>query len=148
MGHDRKGAVRTLRHRSVRPVCGRLGAELGNHCHNSASIHALSVSWNSSCGSIALPTKNLTVCVRDICSIPLILMSIAYYQIVRVLWKSDTIPGHRESRNTVHGCGCTYAIRRTYLYLCEVEHFCVDRTHIHAWCSPMGDWPRYDSFCW
>lgn len=33
-------------------------------------------------------------------------MSIAYYQIVRVLWKSDTIPGHRESRNTMHTCGC------------------------------------------
>lgn len=28
--------------------------------------------------------------------LPLGLMSIAYYQIVRVLWKSDNIPGHSE----------------------------------------------------
>lgn len=33
-------------------------------------------------------------------------MSLAYFQIVRVLWKSDTIPGHRESRNQHHVCGC------------------------------------------
>lgn len=26
--------------------------------------------------------------------LPLTLMTIAYYQIVRVLWRSDTIPGH------------------------------------------------------
>ncbi|XP_060833731.1 orexin receptor type 2-like [Rhopalosiphum padi] len=29
--------------------------------------------------------------------LPLLLMSIAYYQIVRVLWKSDNIPGHTET---------------------------------------------------
>ncbi|XP_031622005.1 uncharacterized protein LOC116340015 isoform X2 [Contarinia nasturtii] len=38
---------------------------------------------------------------------PLFFMSIAYFKIIRVLWKSDTIPGHRESCNhrqmhTVH----------------------------------------------
>lgn len=26
--------------------------------------------------------------------LPLVLMTIAYFQIVRVLWRSDTIPGH------------------------------------------------------
>lgn len=40
--------------------------------------------------------------------LPLILMTIAYTQIVRVLWKSDTIPGHRESRNQTYMCGCKY----------------------------------------
>lgn len=29
--------------------------------------------------------------------LPLLLMSVAYYQIVRVLWKSDNIPGHTET---------------------------------------------------
>ncbi|XP_059610729.1 orexin/Hypocretin receptor type 1-like [Phlebotomus argentipes] len=32
-------------------------------------------------------------------TLPLLIMTIAYFQIVRVLWKSDTIPGHRESRH-------------------------------------------------
>uniref|UniRef100_A0A336M9M0 CSON012390 protein n=1 Tax=Culicoides sonorensis TaxID=179676 RepID=A0A336M9M0_CULSO len=36
--------------------------------------------------------------------VPLIIMAIAYFQIVRVLWRSDTIPGHRESRNH-QSCG-------------------------------------------
>ncbi|XP_055591099.1 orexin receptor type 2-like [Uranotaenia lowii] len=39
-------------------------------------------------------------------SLPLLFMTIAYFQIVRVLWRSDTIPGHRESRNQpcgIHG---------------------------------------------
>lgn len=31
--------------------------------------------------------------------LPLLLMSVTYHQIVRVLWKSDNIPGHTE---TVH----------------------------------------------
>ncbi|KAL5287693.1 NPFFR2.2 family protein [Megaselia abdita] len=31
--------------------------------------------------------------------LPLCIMTVAYFKIVRVLWKSDTIPGHRESRN-------------------------------------------------
>lgn len=31
--------------------------------------------------------------------VPLLVMGVAYFQIVRVLWRSDTIPGHRESRN-------------------------------------------------
>lgn len=38
------------------------------------------------------------------------MMTVAYYQIVRVLWKSDTIPGHRESRNQTYTCGCKYSI--------------------------------------
>jgi len=29
--------------------------------------------------------------------IPLLIMSVTYYQIVRVLWKSDNIPGHTET---------------------------------------------------
>lgn len=29
--------------------------------------------------------------------LPLLLMSVTYYQIVRVLWKSDNIPGHTET---------------------------------------------------
>jgi len=29
--------------------------------------------------------------------LPLSLMSVTYYQIVRVLWKSDNIPGHTET---------------------------------------------------
>ncbi|XP_037049143.1 orexin receptor type 1-like isoform X1 [Bradysia coprophila] len=37
--------------------------------------------------------------------LPLVMMTVAYYQIVRVLWKSDTIPGHRESRNQTYTCG-------------------------------------------
>lgn len=40
--------------------------------------------------------------------LPLVLMTIAYFQIVRVLWKSDTIPGHRESRNQTYICGCKW----------------------------------------
>ncbi|XP_063708959.1 orexin receptor type 2-like isoform X2 [Culicoides brevitarsis] len=44
-------------------------------------------------------------------AVPLIIMAIAYFQIVRVLWRSDTIPGHRESRNhqscSLHGTGRT-----------------------------------------
>lgn len=42
--------------------------------------------------------------------LPLVLMSIAYFKIICVLWKSDTIPGHRESCNQTH-------TTRTYLYL-------------------------------
>ncbi|XP_047120330.1 orexin receptor type 2-like [Schistocerca piceifrons] len=32
-------------------------------------------------------------------TLPLLFMSVAYYQIVRVLWRSDTIPGHGSSRS-------------------------------------------------
>ncbi|GAB0095136.1 orexin receptor type 2 isoform X1 [Sergentomyia squamirostris] len=39
---------------------------------------------------------------------PLIVMTIAYFQIVRVLWKSDTIPGHRESRHHQRNNNCSY----------------------------------------
>lgn len=53
--------------------------------------------------------------------IPLLLMSVAYYQIVRVLWKSDTIPGHRESRSMVHTCGCTCAFYITFI---QFAHSC------------------------
>ncbi|XP_055696230.1 orexin/Hypocretin receptor type 1-like [Lutzomyia longipalpis] len=39
-------------------------------------------------------------------TLPLLIMTIAYFQIVRVLWKSDTIPGHRESRHhQQYNCG-------------------------------------------
>lgn len=31
-------------------------------------------------------------------TLPLIFMSITYFQIVRVLWKSDNIPGHQETK--------------------------------------------------
>ncbi|VVC43258.1 Hypothetical protein CINCED_3A011366 [Cinara cedri] len=50
--------------------------------------------------------------------LPLLLMSITYYQIVRVLWKSDNIPGHTETvqmfsngfnRNANTGCTSTMA---------------------------------------
>lgn len=34
--------------------------------------------------------------------LPLLLMSVAYFKIICVLWKSDTIPGHRESCNQTH----------------------------------------------
>ncbi|CAD7089438.1 unnamed protein product [Hermetia illucens] len=37
-------------------------------------------------------------------TLPLLLMTVAYFKIVRVLWKSDTIPGHRESRNHQYTC--------------------------------------------
>jgi hypocretin (orexin) receptor 2 len=33
-------------------------------------------------------------------TVPLIFMSVAYCQIVRVLWRSDNIPGHTETRNS------------------------------------------------
>lgn len=33
------------------------------------------------------------------CRLPLSLMSIAYFKIIRVLWTQDTIPGHRETRS-------------------------------------------------
>jgi hypocretin (orexin) receptor 2 len=32
-------------------------------------------------------------------TLPLIFMSVAYCQIVRVLWRSDNIPGHTETMN-------------------------------------------------
>ncbi|XP_055383813.1 orexin receptor type 2-like isoform X2 [Condylostylus longicornis] len=41
--------------------------------------------------------------------LPLFLMTIAYFKIVRVLWKSETIPGHRESRNHHQYTTCGYA---------------------------------------
>lgn len=37
-------------------------------------------------------------------------MTIAYFQIFCVLWKSDTIPGHKESYKPTH------AIGRKYIY--------------------------------
>ncbi|XP_053686039.1 orexin receptor type 2-like [Sabethes cyaneus] len=40
-------------------------------------------------------------------SLPLLFMTIAYFQIVRVLWRSDTIPGHRESRTQPCGIHST-----------------------------------------
>lgn len=49
-------------------------------------------------------------------------MTIAYFQIVRVLWKSDTIPGHRESRNQTYMCGCKYY--NYILILCLQNVYC------------------------
>ncbi|XP_062561572.1 neuropeptide SIFamide receptor-like isoform X2 [Armigeres subalbatus] len=40
-------------------------------------------------------------------SLPLLFMTVAYFQIVRVLWRSDTIPGHRESRAQPYGIHST-----------------------------------------
>ncbi|XP_053674002.1 neuropeptide SIFamide receptor-like [Anopheles nili] len=40
-------------------------------------------------------------------TLPLLFMTVAYFQIVRVLWRSDTIPGHRESRNQPCGIHST-----------------------------------------
>ncbi|XP_049296009.1 neuropeptide SIFamide receptor-like isoform X2 [Anopheles funestus] len=40
-------------------------------------------------------------------TVPLLFMTGAYFQIVRVLWRSDTIPGHRESRNQPCGIHST-----------------------------------------
>ncbi|XP_052892830.1 neuropeptide SIFamide receptor-like [Anopheles moucheti] len=40
-------------------------------------------------------------------TVPLLFMTGAYFQIVRVLWRSDTIPGHRESRNQPCGMHST-----------------------------------------
>lgn len=46
-------------------------------------------------------------------ALPLLFMSVAYWQIVRVLWKSDNIPGHSETVN-IHAqtnnslCNCKY----------------------------------------
>ncbi|XP_058065774.1 uncharacterized protein LOC131215402 [Anopheles bellator] len=40
-------------------------------------------------------------------TLPLLFMTVAYFQIVRVLWRSDTIPGHRESRNQPCGMHST-----------------------------------------
>ncbi|XP_052873283.1 neuropeptide SIFamide receptor-like [Anopheles cruzii] len=44
-------------------------------------------------------------------TLPLLFMTVAYFQIVRVLWRSDTIPGHRESRN--QPCGTVHSTRTT-----------------------------------
>jgi hypocretin (orexin) receptor 2 len=38
----------------------------------------------------------LCVKVLLLYSLPLVLMTVAYWQIVRVLWRSDAIPGHSE----------------------------------------------------
>lgn len=58
--------------------------------------------------------KNIFTFAHIYSSAPLILMTVAYFQIVRVLWKSDTIPGHRESRTQTYTCGCKY--RRSHYY--------------------------------
>lgn len=44
--------------------------------------------------------------------LPLLFMTVAYFQIVRVLWRSDTIPGHRESRT--QPCGRKQQTHRLY----------------------------------
>lgn len=51
--------------------------------------------------------------------LPLLFMSVAYYQIVRVLWKSDNIPGHTETvqmfnANTYNGMFCSPTFIETY----------------------------------
>lgn len=53
-------------------------------------------------------------------------MSVAYFQIVRVLWKSDTIPGHTESRNQQHMCGCKFQLLFCSLNVCiEIIKLCL-----------------------
>lgn len=49
------------------------------------------------------------------------MMTVAYYQIVRVLWKSDTIPGHRESRNQTYTCGCKWKSTQTMNEFAEIK---------------------------
>uniref|UniRef100_A0A1B0CBY5 Putative allatotropin receptor n=1 Tax=Lutzomyia longipalpis TaxID=7200 RepID=A0A1B0CBY5_LUTLO len=50
-------------------------------------------------------------------TLPLLIMTIAYFQIVRVLWKSDTIPGHRESRHhQQYNCGFLPLLIMTIAY--------------------------------
>ncbi|XP_035912531.1 tachykinin-like peptides receptor 86C isoform X3 [Anopheles stephensi] len=46
-------------------------------------------------------------------TLPLLFMTVAYFQIVRVLWRSDTIPGHRESRNQPCGSRTVHSTRTT-----------------------------------
>lgn len=46
---------------------------------------------------------------RSFRRLPLILMTIAYYQIVKVLWRSDTIPGHsniKAQKASYHRSNC------------------------------------------
>lgn len=33
-------------------------------------------------------------------TLPLVFMTVTYWQIVRVLWKSDNIPGHQETKKS------------------------------------------------
>nr|CAD7405751.1 unnamed protein product [Timema cristinae] len=42
-------------------------------------------------------------------TVPLLFMTVAYCQIVRVLWRSDNIPGHTETRNH-HSTSCNNAL--------------------------------------
>ncbi|XP_055838012.1 orexin/Hypocretin receptor type 1-like isoform X3 [Episyrphus balteatus] len=51
--------------------------------------------------------------------LPLMLMMIAYFKIVRILWKSDTIPGHRESRTHQYSCGCKFLLIFIYVSNCR-----------------------------
>jgi hypocretin (orexin) receptor 2 len=39
-------------------------------------------------------------------TVPLMFMSVAYSQIVRVLWRSDNIPGHTETMNYYGTAAC------------------------------------------
>ncbi|XP_054275425.1 orexin receptor type 2-like [Macrosteles quadrilineatus] len=50
---------------------------------------------------------------------PLLFMSVAYWQIVRVLWKSDNIPGHSETVNihTQTNIACTNSLNKRRLTL-------------------------------
>lgn len=50
------------------------------------------------------PLSGIIIKYYLISRFPLLLMSIAYFQIVRVLWRSDTIPGHREISTQKENC--------------------------------------------
>lgn len=49
--------------------------------------------------------------------LPLILMTVAYFHIIRILWKSDTIPGHRESQQQSKMCKLTIYCYRFLLFI-------------------------------
>ena len=54
------------------------------------------------CGSSWSERSELTFHVLKavlLYTVPLVFMSVAYCQIVRVLWRSDNIPGHTETMN-------------------------------------------------
>jgi hypothetical protein len=57
-------------------------------------------------------------------TLPLIFMSVAYCQIVRVLWRSDNIPGHTETMN-YYGTGTCNNSKSSHLS-CTIHHnqFC------------------------
>lgn len=63
-------------------------------------------------------------------------MTIAYFQIVRVLWKSDTIPGHGESRNQSIGCKLFIPfIYSSYIQHSNIVNECDHQPNIEPECE-------------